>query len=251
MSRREVVRKQGVRALAWSVLAVGLLLLLSLRTGSVPPLGTLLDPKDGLWRTARHALPPAEATLTLPALDDTVQVMRDERGVPHIFARSDRDAITAMGYVVAQDRLFQLDFIPRVAAGRLAEVFGPQALSTDRFLRRIGMDWGAQRNAARIREERGLEADIISWFAAGANAYIGRLSDADLPVEFRLLGYRPEPYGVLHATRMLQYMNYDLTFRRDALDYARLRRRLGDEAYRTLYPQYPDLAVPIIPRGCS
>ncbi|NBC18935.1 MAG: hypothetical protein GVY18_16665 [Bacteroidetes bacterium] len=236
-----------LRAGLFLALGAGLVVALSTRLGTVPPLGHLLDPDDGLWRTARQAVPAGTTSLALPALEDSVRIVRDERGVPHIFATSDRDALVALGYVVAQDRLFQLDFIPRVAAGRLAEVFGPGSVRTDRFLRSIGMDWGARRNARRIQEEGGVEADLIAAFAAGVNAHIDGLRDEDLPFEFRLLGYRPERYTVLHATRVLQYMNYDLTFRRDAFDYARLRERLGEEAYRALYPLHPPLAVPIVP----
>ena len=70
---------------------------------------------------------------------------------PHIFAETNLDAVTALGFVVAQDRLFQLDFIPRVAAGRLSEIIDSSMIATDRFLRETGMDWGAQKkNLERI-----------------------------------------------------------------------------------------------------
>jgi penicillin amidase len=247
MSQTETVRPILARTLGLLLLCIAVIAGLASRPAGIPPLGTLLDPAEGVWRTARLAIPEGVDERSIVALDDSVLVVRDERGVPHIFARTDRDAIVALGYVVAQDRLFQLDFIPRAASGRLSEVFGPGAVPTDRFLRSIGMDWGARRNAARIREEDGVEAEIIAAFGSGVNAYLDGMREEDLPFEFRLLGYQPERYTVLHATRLLQYMNYDLAFRRDALDYARLRQRLGEAAYRTLYPQHPAFAVPVIP----
>ena len=231
----------------WGGAAVLLLIVLNGSFAALAPLGVLFDPLDGLYRTARNAEHPPEQTLRLDALDASVTVVRDDRGVPHIFAESDRDAVMALGYVVAQDRLFQLDFIPRVASGRLAEVFGPSSLGADRFLRRTGMDWAAKKMAATMEQEGGLEKDLSQWFAAGANAYIDALDDADLPFEFKLFDYRPERYSSLHAARLMQYFAYDLTFRTDAAAYNTLKERLGAEAYAQLYPRHASHYVPIIP----
>jgi penicillin amidase len=230
-------------------LAAGVGYGLQARMAGVPPLGTLLDPFDGLYRTARIAQSEAATTsLTLAALDAPVTIVRDERSVPHIFAESDRDALIALGYVTAQDRLFQLDFIPRVASGRLAEAFGPSAVASDRFLRQTGMEWGAQKNLERIRRTDGLELDLIEWYGAGVNAYLDGLDPNDLPLEFRLLGYTPDRYRPIQAIRLLQYMNFDLTYQTDAAAYARLERALDPAAYRTLYPEHPaGLYAPILP----
>ncbi len=233
--------------LLWALAGAALLYALSYRVAGVPPLGTLLDPRDGLYRTARLAEHPAAESLTLDALEAPVTVLRDDRGVPHLFARSDRDAVIAFGYVVAQDRLFQLDFLPRVAAGRLSEVFGAASLDADRFLRSTGMEWSARRDAARIGQQEGPERDLVAWFAAGANAYVDGLEERDLPFEFRLLGYRPERYSALHAVRLLQYFNYDLSYRTDAASYGTLQARLGADAFARLYPRFQQWFVPIIP----
>jgi len=231
----------------WGLGAVALLVGLTRPLAGGGSLGGLLDPLDGLYRTARHAEHPPSQRLTLDALDASVTVVRDERGVPHIFADSDRDATIALGYMVAQDRLFQLDFIPRVASGRLSEVFGAVSINTDRFLRGTGMDWAAKKIAARIEQEQSLERDIIGWFADGANAYIDALDENDLPFEFRLLGYRPERYSYLHAVRLMQYFAYDLTYYSDAAYYTTLQERLGAKDYAALYPRHAPLYVPIIP----
>ncbi len=217
-------------------------------TGSVPPLSLLLDPVDGLYHSARIAEAPAEQTLTLDALDAPVTVIRDDRYVPHIFAESDKDAITALGYLVAQDRLFQMDFVPRVAAGKLSEAFGKRSVEADRFLRSTGMDWGARKNVERIRREGGIELDLINGYAAGVKAHMKTLSPEDLPFEFRLLGYEPEPYSAIQAMRVLQYMAYDLTYGSDSERYGALRAKLDSADYATLYPKEPaGLYVPIIP----
>ena len=219
------------------------------RFAGLPSASTLLDPADGLYRTARAAVPPADSTtLRLPALDHTVTVVRDERHVPHIYADSDRDALIALGYVVAQDRLFQLDFLPRVASGRLSEAFGETSVRADRYLRRTGMEWGAQKNLERIRAADGIELHALQWYGTGVNAYLDQTPPEDLPLEFRLLGYRPDRFSPIQGLRLIQYMSYDLTYNTDDPVYTSLRRALGDEAYEMLYPEHPPgLFEPMIP----
>ena len=220
---------------------------LSTRWGAVPPVGDLLDPADGLYRTARRAELAGTRALRLDALDGPVTVVRDGRSVPHVFAESGRDAVLALGYVVAQDRLFQLDFVPRVAAGRMAAAFGADLVETDRFLRRTGMEWGAQRNWARIDAEDGVEEELLRAFADGVNAYLAPLNAADLPLEFRLLGYEPEPWTPLQTLRVLQYMAFNLSWSYDGADYGTLRERLGEAAYQALFPPYATVFAPMVP----
>src|SRR6185295_5072574 len=96
--------------------------------GPVPPLGQLLDPAHGAWAAARYAELPRQASADIPGLGGPVDIRYDRRGVPHIFASSEEDAIRALGYVVARDRLFQLDVQTHAGAGRLTEWAGAQAL---------------------------------------------------------------------------------------------------------------------------
>ncbi len=230
--------------------ALSILLLAFLATGAavLPPLGMLLDPKDGVYRTARLADAPAPETFDIPGLQEPVQIEWDDRGVPHIFAQSDMDAVRATGFAVAHDRLFQLDFLPRAASGRLAEALGPDALPADQFLRKTGMDWGARKNLERITAENGIELQTIEAYADGINAYLAQLERRDLPLEFRLLGYEPEQWTPIQTLRLLQYMNYDLSYQSDEPAYARLQHRMSEEDFRELYPRRTEPYVPIIPR---
>ena len=234
-------------------LLAALLLVLGTRMTGLPPLGSLLDPADGLYRLARTAHH-ADASTRLAGLTGPVEVVRDERGVPHIFAASDADAVRAIGFVTAQDRLFQMDFIARVAAGRLSEAVGASALDTDRFLRSTGMEWGAQRNWAAIEAAGGLERDVLTWYAEGVNAYLDALRPADYPLEMRLLGYAPERWTPLHTLRVLQYMAYDLSFDSDEPVLSAMRARMDSLAFEHLFPEHSRLVVPIVPTpggGCG
>ena len=148
---------------------------------------------------------------------------------------------------MAQDRLFQMDFISKLAAGRLSEIFGPASIETDRYLRSIGMDWAAKRNATRIETDAGAELDVVTWFGLGANAVIDNLSYAELPFEFKLFHYRPDRYSALHAARLIQYFNFDLSFNSDEAEYGELLARLGRAEYDRLYPRHSTRYHPIIP----
>ncbi|PSQ71477.1 MAG: hypothetical protein BRD38_01930 [Bacteroidetes bacterium QH_9_67_14] len=172
ITRPPMLRRYGPPVLAL-LLAAALLGALGTRLTGLPPLGTLLDPADGLYRTARRAAYPERTRLRIPeALEAPVTVVRDARGVPHIFAQSHADATAALGYVVARDRLFQLDFIPRVASGRLAEAFGPSSVETDRFLRQTGMEGGAKKNLRRILSPAGLPPRPLVAAAEPARASV-------------------------------------------------------------------------------
>ena len=215
--------------------------------GRIPATGDLLDPAHGLYYNARYAEPESDITANIPGLKGDVSILRDERSVPHIFASHDLDAIAGLGYAVARDRLFQMDFIPRVAAGRLSEILGASMLETDRFLRQTGMEWGAKKNYQRLLKNPTVELDLVRAYISGVNAYINQLAEKDYPLEFKLLGYKPEPYTELHVMRILQYMTFDLTYGSDDEQYSALKRELGESAYLNLFPEHAQLFVPIIP----
>ncbi len=233
--------------LLYAALGILLLIFLGTRLAGVPPLGAVLDPKSGLYHTARLADAEPPSTVRIPGLTDSLQIVWDERNVPHIFAGNGLDAVAALGYVHAHHRLFQMDFIPRAASGRLSEALGAATIPTDAFLRRTGMEWGAQKNLTRIQRAGGLERDILEAYCRGVNAYVNALASADLPFEFRLLGYEPDQCSPIQPMRVLQYMNYDLSYGTDNPAYGWLQRRLDPHDYRTLYPADPDYSVPIIP----
>ena len=243
--------KQGLWAVLGGVILVGMYAGLTVAWGGLPPLERLVDPADGLWHTARTAeLPDREQTLTLNALEAPVTVVRDERGVPHIYAESDRDAVIAMGYTVAQDRLFQMEFISRVAQGGLSELIGSDMAQADRFLRSTGMEWGARQNLERMEAEADLEYDAMQWYADGANAYIDELHERDYPLEYRVLDAAPRPRAPIDGPRLVQFMTYDLTYNSDSPLYATLQERLDPDEYATLYPDHPPgLYAPMYPDG--
>jgi penicillin amidase len=159
----------------------------------------------GGYAYLRLSLPKVEGTLRLAGLKSEITVLRDAWGIPHIYASSIDDAMFGLGFVHAQDRLWQMEMNRRIAAGRLAEILGPRALETDRFLRTLGVRHAAQASLQGLdRETRGsLEA-----YAAGVNAFLA--TNPVLPPEFWLLRVAPQPWMPVDSVAWTKMMAWDL-----------------------------------------
>lgn len=164
--------------------------------------------------------PVHEGTLSVPGLAAPAKVRRDEQGIPAIVAASERDAAFVLGFVHAQDRLWQIEFNRRLAAGRLAEVLGPSALPTDQFLRTLGV----HRVAQRIYES--LDAEhraLVDAYAGGINAYL-TARGGPLPPEFLLTrAPPPEPWTAADSVAWSLMMAWDLASYSMRMELRRLR----------------------------
>ncbi len=188
-----------------------------------------------LW--ARGSLPELNSDMQLAGLDADVEIVRDAHAIPHIYADSIKDASFAMGFIHAQDRLWQMEFQRRVGAGRLSEVFGEETLSIDRFLRTLGIYRAAEANFANL--ESGTQA-VYEAYAAGVNAFL-TTRDGPLPPEFLLLSHEPEPWRPADSIAWMKMMAWDLGG--NALDEAlraRMAQHLSTEQINELWPGYPE-----------
>src|SRR5690606_1304479 len=129
--------------LLFSGLTMTCLILFNSKIQTIPPLGKFLDPFHGFWQNADETQA-TDIELQSARLNSTVTITIDQQGVPHIFADNEEDLYFAQGYITAKDRLWQMDFQTRFAAGRLSEVVGKEALELDRYQRRTGMVYGAE-----------------------------------------------------------------------------------------------------------
>ena len=213
-------------------------------TGSIPPLGALLDPWHGVWTLARSASLPSTRTAEIPNLTDTVEVRYDDRGVPHIFAKTDADATRALGFVVARDRLFQLELQTRAASGTLTELLGRDLIDADQDTRRIGLPWGAKRRAAAADDPCCASARA---YADGVNAYIAQMPRDELPLEYRLLNARPQRWEPDHTALLLVRMGLTLAWSEFELIRGQLVSRIGADATDALFPRDAYLQEPIQP----
>ena len=144
----------------------------------------------GLFLYLRSALPQTNGRIVLSGPKAEIRIDRDADGVPRVIAQDDEDLAFGLGFVHAQDRLFQMELQRRYGAGRLAEIFGPQAVSVDRQMRVLGLYRAAEAEIPFLSPEmnRALEA-----YAAGVNAFLNSRRGALSP-EFLLLGFTPEPW---------------------------------------------------------
>jgi penicillin amidase len=182
---------------------------------------------DAWWQAEIGArTPQVHGTRTAPVRGD-VEIVRDAWGIPHIFAGSDADLFFGFGWAMAQDRLWQLDYLRRKALGRLAEILGAEAVEQDALARTVGIPRIA---AAEVKRLPASTLHLLEAFAQGINAAIGE-SRERLPIEFALLDYAPEPWTPLDSVAIWGEFRWYLTGRLPVIVYPELaRRRLGSEA---------------------
>lgn len=215
----------------------GLILLIIALSTSVfrlPPLGKALDPFRGLVQNDRDETLNRSASL-LQGLKDPVRIFFDERRVPHIYAKNDTDLYFAQGYTTAKLRLWQMDFLCYAAAGRLSELFDDSVyLSYDRNQRRLGLLDAARKSLELIQKDSATIA-VLSTYTRGVNACIDELGYANLPVEYKLMDYRPEHWSNLKTVLVLKQMGNTLAGFDEDMAMTRLMMVLGETDFNKLY----------------
>ncbi|MBI3360237.1 MAG: penicillin acylase family protein, partial [Chloroflexi bacterium] len=181
------MRPPLVKTIISLVFTIALTVVLAIPLGPLPALGPLLSPVGGLWSAARDGRFGDEEHLGFTGVKENVTIVRDNFGVPHIFAQSDEDAAFALGWLHARERLAQMDLQRRNASGTLAELVGPDAVEDDKFMRDIGLRRAAQATlAAMPADDPALKA--MQAYADGVNAYLEKIAPNNLPLEYKLLG---------------------------------------------------------------
>jgi penicillin amidase len=200
------------------------------------------------WVT-RRPFPETDGVTTVSGISAPVEIIRDESGIPHIYAETTEDVYFGQGYAHAQDRFWQMEFSRRIGAGRLSEYFGESTLSIDTYMRTMGFFEIAQREYESLQESsrRALEA-----YAAGVNAYTQDRSPGELGLEFTILGLQGidveiEPWKPVNSLTWLKVMSQDLggNLQRE-LDHIDLVGLVGRERAAEFYPPYRQDEMPVI-----
>ncbi len=212
------------------------------------PLGQLLSPQKGLWQNAEPLDENYSAQLSFPQLQGKVKVYFDERLVPHVFADNNNDAYFVQGYIHAKFRLWQMEFQTRAAAGRLSEIVGPKALDYDRDKRRLGMVYAAEINLKEVEKDPETLAECNNY-TAGVNAYIESLTESSLPIEYKLLGYKPEKWTNLKSALFLKYMALELAGSENDFEMSNAKSVFSTVDFDKIYPIVMDSLDPIVPKG--
>lgn len=189
-----------------------------------------------------------DGEIRLESLNADVTISRDANGMPYIRAKGNHDLIMGQGFAAAQDRIFGMDMIRRFSSGRLSEVLGKSTLGLDMRQRTMGFRRNAEKWAAMLDKQN---RDYLQAYADGVNAFLDQCND-DLPLEFKLLGYQPEPWTVEDTLAVTLLMSWQSAANmRSEVIALGLREKLGLEAAKALYPininpddPDPQLALP-------
>jgi penicillin G amidase len=193
-----------------------------------------------LWLT-KSAEPVYSGELTVQGLQAPVRVRFGPHAVPTVRADSIGDLLLAQGYLVARERMWQMDLMRRVAGGRLAEVFGPEALDMDRLFRTLGLNATARRALADLESP---QREMLVDYARGVNAYREEAAGR-LPIEYRIAGFRPEAWAPEDSLVIGAFMAWTLSFNlREELTFLRVASRVGSDRARELFPPDPKLPPP-------
>ena len=182
----------------------------------------------------RRALPDYNKDIALKGLQSEVTILRDQYAVPHIYAENEHDLYVAVGYAMAQDRLWQMDFLRRVTQGRLSEIFGSSFVETDYLLRLLRYQVKSENI---MKEGDPAVIPALQAFSDGVNQYIEDHAKK-LPIEFTLLGYKPEPWNPLHSLNLIGYMGWDLKAGWSEIIFDEIRQKVDSALYKELLPDY-------------
>ena len=198
----------------------------------------------GYYLLFRRPLPKKSGEVVLTGLNSPVEVYRDSWGIPHIYAQTQQDLFFAQGFVHAQDRLWQMDFNRRMVRGRLSEILGDVALPLDRWMRTLGMYRPVEHEYQLLSEDT---RQLLQAYAEGVNA---RLLQGNLPVEFKLLRFRPEPWTPLDTLTWTKMMAWTLSVNWESeILRAQLIQRVGPVKAAELDMHAHALPPYVIPAG--
>lgn len=233
---------------------ITIILIVVLGTNLLLPasLAQLLSPQHGVWQNAESSNTDYSEALVFPQLKGKAEVYFDDRLVPHVFADHDEDAFFIQGYLHAKFRLWQMEFQTHAAAGRLSEILGDKMGEVsildvaDRYFRRLGMVYAAKRSLEQSEADPETKS-MMDAYTAGVNAYISKLTQGNMPLEYKLLGYKPEPWSNLKSALFLKYMSYDLAGNESDFEFTAAKKVLSAIDFETINPLRPDSLDPIIP----
>lgn len=201
----------------------------------------------------RRPLPQTSGELELRGLDSSVEVLRDDSGIPRIYGDTDRDLVRAQGFVHAQERFFEMDVRRHATAGRLAELFGAEALESDKMVRTMGWRRVAEEELGRVSSDT---RALLDAYADGVNAYLAQRSPGELALEYSLLDltgldHAPQKWTATDSLAWLKAMAWDLRGNLDAeIDRAVAALTNDDGVVAALHPEYdPARNRPILAGG--
>lgn len=197
-----------------------------------------------LQKIKHQAVPNYSENILLKGLTEEVNIFHDSLGIPHIYAANEADLYRTVGYVMAQERLWQMDLLRRVTQGRLSEIFGKDMIKTDELLRSLQMP---AKSKMILENADSALLTALQSFADGVNQFI-KTHQKKLPPEFLILRYKPDPWEIEHSTNLIGYMGWDLRsgWSEDVL-FATLAEQLDSAHLSSLIPEMKNMPTSVFP----
>lgn len=215
----------------------------------IPPLGKFLDPVSGFWKNAEPDGYRGPENITLTNLEGEVHVTYDSLLIPHIFAATEADLYLVQGYVTATHRLWQMEFQIHASSGRLSSILGvgqdSAILKYDRKQRRLGIPVAAERALNEMMKDN-RTALAVERCTQGVNQYIQSLTYANLPLEYKLMDYQPEPWTTLKCAYLLKSMCQTLNMGDKDIQMTNALALYGPEMVELLYPDNEPGVDPVV-----
>ncbi|EOQ95534.1 penicillin amidase [Leptospira wolbachii serovar Codice str. CDC] len=188
------------------------------------------------WGLVSLKAPNYQGEIVSDKLTSKVTVIRDGAGIPHIVAGDAKSAYFALGYTMAQDRIFQMELQRRIGKGELTEIFGDKLIPTDQFLKSLLLKKTAEEYADQKEHIYPEAWNQLDWFLDGVNHF---LSEDNLPIEYTILGIKPKPFDRIDAISFLFYMGFSFAegIKSDSL-YSIMESELKGRSANELFPRY-------------
>lgn len=237
---------RAFKAIATTLATILLVVALHQRWFNLPALGSFLNPTSGVWKNT--AAVPNQWLIRSEKISEGVEVKFDTSMVPHIISNNEYDVYFAQGYITARDRLWQMELQVRKASGRLSEVFGRSTLEQDIYFRRLQLQSAAQESLLLMSSDCNVKT-MLAAYSDGVNAYIEQLTNADLPVEYKLFDHKPEKWAPVNSVLIMKLMAETLAGGSDDLEMSQLRQHFGEAVTADLFPNRAYKEDPVIPAG--
>ncbi len=236
--RKALMILQGfVSLLVLSVLVFGL----GRSFAFLSPIGLFVSPSTGVWRhqstSSKDLLEKFPAAMAEAGMK-TVELTIDSDGVPHLFADEDAELYFAQGYITAYFRLWQMDFMSRITAGRVSEILGEKALPIDRFFRRLRIPAAAEASADLMLNDI-VTRNALTAYSNGVNTRLQQIDISNLPIEYRLFGVLPDPWEPKRAAYLLKFMTWELTGYMYDFRLSSTKSKISSDLFELLFPIAP------------
>ena len=240
-----------IRFLFCFIITTSIILILDRQWGSIPPIGKLLSPHHGFWQNAESIPIGLPSTILLDKIQQEVVVQFDNDYIPHIYASNDDDLFFVQGYITAYHRLWQMEFQLLATEGRISEIINSERIfNFDRHQRRKSLKYAAKKMNEEL-ENHPIYLKLLKQYTDGVNAYISSLTPSEIPIEYKLLNYKPEEWSVFKTCLLMKEMADQLSRGEADLENTNTVKIWGKEIFDQLFPEAFEDIDPVIPKGST